>query len=388
MPILRVLQAPSLLDTVCLVTIDGAATFCDCKLRGEVAAMPSGASAGTRRALKRGQRAVWAELVPLPAGSVAPLAIAVLFHEQDGSSLQLQLQPIRPRGSGEAGVAPPLTRVELLPLTTPILLRGPSEAPLALSGCCLVPEMDATEGNAATLSVLWADGRLQLWDVPLPTGATNGVHAALLTPARSSRNLGNLQLRGADGSPPPTAASAAAKAATRNAAASASAASVRSAGIAALPPPPCSLLALQSPQMLLFARATPSDGSTESGGCRASLQVWETRWGMLHSQRTPDLSDRLAPRGAAPLSVDAAEPIGAALCGGGKAVALAFGSAVLVCPLSYPAQPLGLAHSLGTAQRTCDALAASAGGGSLLRPPLCQAPHIGDLLPQPRRGAR
>jgi hypothetical protein len=52
---------------------------------------------------------------------------------------------------------------------------------------------------------------------------------------------------------------------------------------------------------------------------------------------------------------------------------------VLVCMVRTPGTSGGLAHSLGTAQRTCDAMEASQ-AASALRPPLCHAPHVGDLL--------
>ena len=131
--------------------------------------------------------------------------------------------------------------------------------------------------------------------------------------------------------------------------------------------------------MLLFTRSA-QHGSTQFGAeCRSCLQLWETRYGMLLSQRTPDLAQRLAPRSGA-LIAAAARPLGVALCGGGGgAVALAFEGAVLVCMVRTPGTSVGLAHSLGTAQRTCEAMEASQ-AASALRPPLCHAPHVGDLL--------
>ena len=115
LPILRILHAAPLLDAVCLVTIDGAAVVCDAELRTELARTAAPAN-------KRACRAAWAELLPLPLGGPVPLALAVIVQDANGAAPRLLLHPMRPKGSGDGGVAAP-AGMSVVWATTPLARR-------------------------------------------------------------------------------------------------------------------------------------------------------------------------------------------------------------------------------------------------------------------------
>ena len=325
------------------------------------------------------------------------VALAVVLQHANGAAPRLLLQPLQLKGCGNNGGIESLLAIELLPAAPELPLRPPADSDsvaLTLSGCCLVNDGERTgAARSATLAVLWGDGLLQLWDVPAGRTLLHGAGGERVQQAatpRSSRWLGGVLLgAGSEGG-----------------------SAVRRTDQLP-PPPPCALLALQSPQMLLFTPTSQPGSMTHGAECLSCLQLWETRYGTLLSpsrhvaqetpafvslrpcvrrppfhallqvprQRTPDLAQRLASRSGS-LSVAATRPLGVARCGGGGAsVALAFEGAVLVCFVRTPNTSVGLAHSLGTAQRTCTALETS----SALRPPLRHAPHVSDLLQAVRR---
>ena len=131
---------------------------------------------------------------------------------------------------------------------------------------------------------------------------------------------------------------------------------------ATLAPLPSALLALGPPSlMMLFApvaaatNSTPTAAKATRGAVTAtktanpaalSLQVWDTRYGMLHSALDADMAE--TPLEALLMSV---------LCGGGRSAAIAFRGAVLALSVPPPTTPFGLAQALGAMARTSAALA-------------------------------
>ena len=153
---------------------------------------------------------------------------------------------------------------------------------------------------------------------------------------------------------------------------------------ATLAPLPSALLALGPPSlMMLFApvaaatNSTPTAAKATRGAVTAtktanpaalSLQVWDTRYGMLHSALDADMAE--TPLEALLMSV---------LCGGGRTAAIAFRGAVLALSVPPPTTPFGLAQALGAMARTSAALAPD-DGVTLMQPQARSAAHVSALL--------
>ena len=294
----------------------------------------------------------------------------------------------------------------------------------AVSGCCIVPATSvgghAAErgGRDATLALLWTTGKLQLWTVPPPLerGARSSESAAERATPRCSRSLrgfapssttspwvgctglvtppASLPDAGAssllDPAPPagllslgasPLVLLLASSTATRN-------------GDAKTPPAPFSLTprleprawpklpsaaagrTTEEPQPMSLA-SSPALGPANGSG-KVVVQLWDARFGMLHAHRR-DTADEL-PAGSR------CAVRGAALCGGGSSVALAFDDAVVVLSVPSPHQSFGLVHALNAAVRTAEVLEPEE-AAALTRPPLCAAPFVSSVLPAPSRAS-